>query len=172
MTEELLEIVDQNDNIVGIAPRSEAIKNGLLHRAVMIVVINSNGKIFLQQRSKNKKVYPLAWDISSAEHNKIGETYKEAAQRGIKEELGIENTNLKKIKRGSIKIEFGNLKDYELFEIFEAKYSSKITLDKSEVNQGKFLSIDKIKKMIDGQKEQFTPWFLQEWPAIEAHLTK
>jgi hypothetical protein len=36
-----------------------------------------------------KRIGPNLWDVSLAEHLSIGETFKEAALRGLQEELGI-----------------------------------------------------------------------------------
>jgi isopentenyldiphosphate isomerase len=73
MPEEFIEIFDDKNNLVGKEKRSVVHSKGLLHRTVNILIVNSEGKIFLQQRSASKDVCPLKWDISAAEHLNPGE---------------------------------------------------------------------------------------------------
>ena len=85
---ELIDIVNKTGKVIGKTTRSQAYKEGILHSAVNIIVINKKGQIFIQRRS-SKKILPLYWDISASEHVKSGENYKSAAIRGLKEELSI-----------------------------------------------------------------------------------
>jgi isopentenyldiphosphate isomerase len=50
--EEELDWVGKSDNVIGVNPRGECLTRGLLHRAVLVFVINSKKEIFLQRRSK------------------------------------------------------------------------------------------------------------------------
>src|SRR5437016_1386908 len=88
-SDELLDMVDLNNKVIGQAKREKVFKEGLLHRAANIFIFNSKGQVYLQKRSKKKLKYPLFWDMSAGEHVKAGESIKEAASRGVKEELGI-----------------------------------------------------------------------------------
>jgi isopentenyldiphosphate isomerase len=66
---ELFNIVDEKDNVVGQATRGEVHKNkSLIHRSVGVVVFNSRGEIFLQQRSAGKDTDPRKWTISASGH--------------------------------------------------------------------------------------------------------
>ena len=66
---ELFNIVDEKDNVVGQATRGEVHKNkSLIHRSVGVVVFNSRGEIFLQQRSAGKDTDPSKWTISASGH--------------------------------------------------------------------------------------------------------
>lgn len=165
-TDEILDIVDSNNHVIGKDNREETHKKGLLHRAVMVFIINSKGQIFLQQRSGQKANHPLAWDVSCAEHVQMGESFKDAALRGIEEELGI-TVSLERIRlihRQDNKYlsSGGYIFDNELGETFKGFYDGEITLDPSEVSNGKFVSLKEIKEMVDQGGVLFTPWFMDE----------
>src|SRR5207237_7791944 len=85
--EEHFSVVDQQDRIIGSAPRGEVHANNLLHRAVHVLIFNSTGEVFLQLRSRRKDRHPLLWDSSAAGHVNAGEEYDQAAARERKAEL-------------------------------------------------------------------------------------
>ena len=89
MPEELFDIVDEHDRVLGKMPRSEVHRRKLLHRAVSIFVFDSRGRLLLQQRSAAKDEYPLCYTSSASGHVTAGETYDETAPRELAEELGL-----------------------------------------------------------------------------------
>jgi isopentenyl-diphosphate delta-isomerase type 1 len=93
--DELFDIVDENDAVIGQAKRGEAHGNpSLIHRSVGIAVFNTKGELFLQQRSATKDTDPLLWTISCSGHVVHGQTADDAAVRELDEELGIEGVEL------------------------------------------------------------------------------
>lgn len=91
MDDELIEIVDENGQVLRLAPRSEVHGNpSLRHRVVHVLVFNRKGELLLQKRSMSKDVAPGRWDTSVGGHVDPGESLLEAAARELKEELGVE----------------------------------------------------------------------------------
>ena len=90
VSHELLDVVDENDNVIAVKTRGEIHARRLMHRAVHILVFNSDGELFLQKRSLSKDEQPGKWDSSAAGHVDSGEDYLECARREIGEELGID----------------------------------------------------------------------------------
>ena len=58
MSEEIFDVVNQEDAIVGQAPRSTVHAENLLHRAVHVLVFHEDGRLFLQKRSMTKDCFP------------------------------------------------------------------------------------------------------------------
>ena len=89
VSDELLDVVNDNDEVIGVRSRGEIHAEGLMHRAVHILLFNSQGELFLQKRSLSKDEQPGKWDSSAAGHVDSGEAYLDCACREIDEELGI-----------------------------------------------------------------------------------
>ena len=92
MQEDIFDIVNENDEVVGQKPRSEVHAEGLRHRAVHVLIFNDEGELFMQKRSKSKDTWPGAWDSSCSGHVDSGEVYEVAAIRELDEELGWKPT--------------------------------------------------------------------------------
>lgn len=89
MTEEIFDVVDVDDRVIGTAPRSEVHARRLRHRAVHVLLFNSSYQLLLQTRSKTKDTFPGCYDSSASGHLNQGEDYLPAALRELHEELGI-----------------------------------------------------------------------------------
>ncbi|MDP7586167.1 MAG: NUDIX domain-containing protein, partial [Verrucomicrobiota bacterium] len=81
MGEEIFDVVDANDQVIGQKTRSEVHRLGLRHRAIHLLVFNAEGELFLQKRSTKKDCFPGTWDSSVSGHVDAGETYDACAQR-------------------------------------------------------------------------------------------
>lgn len=55
-------VVDENDNEIGSAPLAEVWKKGLYHRIVSVFVQDDKGRMLLQKRGADAKIYPNCWD--------------------------------------------------------------------------------------------------------------
>lgn len=89
MREEIFDVVNDRDEVIGQAPRSEVHARGLLHRAAHVLVFNTQGEVFLQKRSMRKDRQPGLWDSSASGHVDSGEDYDACAARELREELGL-----------------------------------------------------------------------------------
>ncbi|MEM9443990.1 MAG: NUDIX domain-containing protein [Verrucomicrobiota bacterium] len=87
--EDIFDIVNEKDEVIGDAPRSIIHQKRHLHRATHMLIYNNTGQILLQLRSKEKDRHPNKWDSSASGHVDRGEDYFTAAIRETIEELGI-----------------------------------------------------------------------------------
>ncbi|MBP3628905.1 MAG: NUDIX domain-containing protein [Anaerotignum sp.] len=90
---EFLDIVDETGQPTGeIVDRETAHAKGVLHRTSHVwLARKKNGKIqiLLQKRAKHKSSFPGCYDISSAGHIPVGDSYEISALRELEEELGV-----------------------------------------------------------------------------------
>ena len=87
--DEIFDVVDAEDRVVGRATRSEVHARRLLHRAVHVFWVRDDGLLCLQRRSYAKDSCPGLLSTSCAGHLDAGEDYGPAALRELAEELGI-----------------------------------------------------------------------------------
>lgn len=89
MTKEILNIVDENDNILGTEDRIVIHEKGLLHREVHVYFVTPNNEIIFQHRAKDKDTFPDLLDATVGGHVEIGDSYEETAIKEAFEETGI-----------------------------------------------------------------------------------
>ncbi|MEU8028479.1 NUDIX domain-containing protein [Streptomyces sp. NPDC049099] len=88
--DEILDIVDENDQVIGQYPRGEAYAKGLRHRCVFIQARDAAGRLFVHRRTATKLVFPGLYDMFVGGVVGAGESYDEAALREAEEELGVQ----------------------------------------------------------------------------------
>ncbi len=97
MSEEILDLVNEQDEVIGSLSRAEIYRQGLHnYRVVHGLIVNKAGKIWIPKRTATKKIFPSALDYSSAGHVESGETYEQSFIRETQEELNID-LNLGKV---------------------------------------------------------------------------
>lgn len=87
--DELLDIVDEHDRVVGQARRGEAYARRLRHRCTFVFARNAAGEVFVHRRTARKLVFPSLYDMFVGGVVGAGESYDEAALREAEEELGV-----------------------------------------------------------------------------------
>ncbi len=96
-----LNIVDEADQVIGIASRKEIHQKGLLHREIHIIFYTPDGQLIFQHRAKDKDSYPDLLDVTVGGHVEIGSDYLATAIIEAKEETGVDilPEQLKALKR-------------------------------------------------------------------------
>jgi 8-oxo-dGTP pyrophosphatase MutT (NUDIX family) len=87
--DEVIDIVDEHDNVVGTSPRGEAYARGLRHRCAFILARDAEDRIFVHRRTARKLVFPSMYDMFVGGVVGAGESYDETALREAEEELGV-----------------------------------------------------------------------------------
>ncbi len=141
--QEILEVVDRDGTVVGLAKRSEIHGNpSLLHRVVHVLVFNSKGELLLQKRSMTKDVAPGKWDTSVGGHINPGEDVLDAASREMKEELGISDVKLDFLYSHL----FSNHLESELVSSFLCTYDGEINFDRDEIEGVAFWHLERTRE--------------------------
>ncbi|WP_262152530.1 isopentenyl-diphosphate Delta-isomerase [Chryseobacterium foetidum] len=157
--EEMVVLVNPEDKVLGLMEKQQAHINGLLHRAFSVFLFNENGEMLLQKRASQKYHSPNQWTNAVCSHPRIDETYLEGANRRLNEELGIE-TQLSEKFHFIYKADVGNgLWEHELDHVFIGNYNSEFNLNKKEVEDVRYISLQDLDKEISANPEQFTEWF-------------
>lgn len=148
---EKLDIVNEEDEVVGVKTRKEAHDEGLRHRSVMFFVFNHDENLLMTQRSEDKRFYPGYWSIVLGGHVTSGLSYEEALKKEMEEEIGV---------RGKYKEMGGFKKDIEEekenVKLFKTEVDpEKIELSTEEFKMARFISPDEIEDII--KEKDFVP---------------
>ena len=87
--DELLDVVDEADQVVGQRRRGEVYAERLRHRSTSIRVRDPEGRIFVHRRTPTKLIFPSMYDVVVGGVVGAGEEYDGAALREAEEELGV-----------------------------------------------------------------------------------
>ena len=165
MAQEIFDVVDEEDRIIGEARRDQVHGNpSLIHRVVHVLVFNRDHELYLQKRSRTKDVQPGKWDTSVGGHVDKGETYGEAAVREMEEELGIKGEHLDFLYKYRHCNEF----ESEFVSTYSCLWDGAITLCPEEIETGGFWNLYDIAAHFD--TGIFTPNFLDEITRYQDHL--
>ena len=157
--EEFVVLVNPKDEVLGLMEKQQAHVNGLLHRAFSVFLFNDKGEMLLQKRAAEKYHSPGQWTNAVCSHPRNDETYKDGAQRRVKEELGIDVEITEKfhfIYKADVG---GGLWEHELDHVFTGIYNADFNLNINEVEAVRYISIENLDKEMAENPEQFTEWF-------------
>ncbi len=148
--EEVVQIVDRQNRIIGVQPRSVMRRQALTHRASFILVFNARDEFFLQKRTETKDIYPSYWDVAAGGVVLAGESYEESARRELAEELGI---------AASLTFLFDHYYEDDnnrvWGRVFRCLHEGPFVLQTEEVASGHFIDIDEALRL--SESEAFTP---------------
>lgn len=158
--EEKFPVVDESDEFLRAAPRSEVHGNNLRHRAVHIFIFNRGGELLLQKRSRWKDRHPLAWDSSAAGHVDAGEEYDSTARRELAEELGIE-AELERVA----KIPASERTGEEFIWLYRGVSEGPFRPAPAEIEWLGFFPLETVSGWLEARPEDFAPGFIECWKA-------
>jgi 16S rRNA (adenine1518-N6/adenine1519-N6)-dimethyltransferase len=156
-------VVDENDSLQGEASREEVHGNNLRHRAIHILLFNRLGELFLQKRSQWKDRHPGLWDSSAAGHVNVGEDYETAANRELKEELGV-STPLTPVEKLGASEKTGE----EFIWLYKAEHDGPFELAGCEIEYGEFFPTAVVTGWVNARPSDFAPGFIECWRAFKA----
>lgn len=171
---EYFDVLNELGEFTGRVESREVCHNeGLWHRAVYGFIINKNGDVLLQKRSKAKKLWPDLWDITAGGHVLAGEFGEQALIREVGEELGLDIKPIEvRYLVGSTSInEKGSTINKHFNECYLIKKDvdlNDITMQIEEVSDVRWFSKEEILKRInnnyDGITDKTGPWnFLKKY---------
>lgn len=178
---ELIDILDENGKPTGkVADRKTIHQQGFWHTHVGVWIMNKNGELLLQKRSAQKESNPNKWSRTGG-HADCGETPLQAIQRETEEEVGVkipfEKFELIKTeKEERISKESGKCVRnfaYNYFALVDYKLDE-YTMQKEEVSDLKYFSIEEIKKAkeLNDTNYTFTRWKSNDFYSTMENLEK
>jgi isopentenyldiphosphate isomerase len=163
MPEEIFDVVNERDEVIGRKPRREVHARGLKHRAVHVLVFNSQGEIFLQKRSLKKDTAAGLWDSSSSGHVDSGEDYDACAVRELREEIGLRAG--RKPER-LFKIDARPETGWEFCWVYRCESEGPFELNPDEIERGEWFAPGKITLWIAEKPGDFASAFRLIWKTL------
>ena len=143
--EEIVDLVDEEDHVLGKAPRREVRARNLLHREVAAIVRNPVGEIYVHRRADTKDVFPGMYDMFVAGVVTSGESYDDAVRRELAEELevrGVEPVLLFKARYRDADINWWTC-------CYEVIWDRPIRHQEEEIAWGRFMSQAELTAQLD-----------------------
>lgn len=159
MSEEQVILVDEQDNETGTAPKMEAHIKGLLHRAISVFIFNTKGEFLLQQRAFNKYHSSGLWSNACCSHPRPGESVQDAAERRLREEMGIACELTGRFSFIYNAAVGDHLTEHEYDYVFTGISDDVPEPDKMEVAGWKYMDAEKLHLEMEQYPERFTTWF-------------
>ena len=163
MNEDIFDVVNEHDEIIGREPRSVVHARGLRHRAVHVLVFNAAGQLFLQKRSMTKDNEPGLWDSSCSGHVDSGESYAVAAERELMEEIDL---LVDEPMEELFKIEASAGTGWEFAVIYRTESEGPFTLCPEEIDEGRWFTPEEIDNALANEPEKFSPTFKIVWARL------
>jgi isopentenyl-diphosphate Delta-isomerase len=152
MKEEIFDVVNEQNEVVGQRSRSEVHRLGLMHRSVHVLVFNAAGQVFLQKRSMSKDRQPGLWDSSASGHVDTGEDYDACAVRELREEIGLQ---LSAPPSRLFKLSACAQTDQEHVWVYRCEAEGPFRLDPHEIDQGGWFSAEEVTRWLAERSEDF-----------------
>jgi isopentenyldiphosphate isomerase len=163
---EKLDVVNENDEVVGQETREQIHKEGLLHREIHIWFITSDGQLIFQHRAKDKDTYPDLLTAAVGGHVDLGMSYEDTAVKEMEEETGlkVKITDLHFLKKMRIRSVDGSTGKINNTIRMQYAYIYKGNISDLKIEKGKAIGfeawpIDKMFKLSEDEKKHFIPLY-------------
>lgn len=151
---ERVDAVDENDVVLYSTTKTEAHKNGLLHRVVIAEAKNTQGDWLLIRQASDKQD---AGQFVSAVggHVEAGETEEYALRRETLEECGFSEFEFKLIGKSILNRHVIGRQENHLFVVYEIFVDEKDIVMGDEIESYKIFTTQELKNRLKNHSEEF-----------------
>lgn len=158
--------VNSQDQVLGTISKADAhTGDGTLHRAFSIFLFSTCGEVLLQQRAMTKRLWPGYWTNSCCSHPREGESYPQATQRRLHQELGVSCPlhYLYTFEYSAHYLQVGSEREVCSVYVGSLNKTHHLTPHPEEIMDCRWFTCQDIDTRVAKQPESLTPWFLLEW---------
>ncbi|RYD77419.1 MAG: isopentenyl-diphosphate Delta-isomerase [Sphingobacteriales bacterium] len=153
-------LVDTHNNELGTLEKMEAHRQGLLHRAFSVFIVNDAGEMLLQKRALHKYHSGGLWTNACCSHPRPNEETLSAAHRRLREEMGIADCELTEAFSFIYFAELDDdLKENEFDHVFIGKWNGIPVVNTDEVADYKWISPSTLLADVEVNPKAYTFWF-------------
>lgn len=161
---EIIDVLNNHGEPTGESKDRSAIhRDGDLHLAVEIWLLNNKNQLLIQKRSIHKDSYPNLWEVSCSGHVDSKESSLQAAKRELKEELGLsvqdqELIFLKRFFEPSVLNEtYVNNEFKDLYLIHTNKTLDQFHFPEEEISALRWIDLSELTEKITHKDPRFVP---------------
>ena len=170
MSEEKVVLVDKKDFQLGLMPKLEAHRKGVLHRAFSVFIFNSSKLLLMQKRSSLKYHSPGLWTNTCCSHQRDGESTVDAAKRRLNEEMGL-NVDLKETFSFIYKANLENgLIEHEFDHVLVGFTDFNPKINTNEVEDWKWIDLSFLELDLDKNPNIYTEWFKIIFKRVKGYI--
>lgn len=170
--DEVVVLVDPDDREIGTAAKLDVHRDGRLHRAVSVFLVDEAGRWLLQRRAEAKYHSAGLWSNTACTHPRPGETPAAAAARRLREEMGV-RCLLRPAFSFLYRAELGGtepLIEHELDHVFVGRFSGAPAPAPGEVSGWDWVDAAWLRDDLALRPERYTPWLRLLQPEVAAGL--
>lgn len=163
-SEELI-LVDGGDREIGTLSKGACHDgDGVLHRAFSVFLFDRQGRLLIQQRAGEKRLWPLFWANSCCSHPRAGEDTGEATVRRTREELGV-TADVEFVYKFQYQANYEDLgAEHELCWVYIGSTAERdVRPNPSEIADWRFLAPQEVDALVADETADVAPWFRMEW---------
>ena len=167
---EMVILVNEQDQPVGLEEKMEAHRKGLLHRAFSIFIWNSMGEMLLQRRALSKYHSGGLWTNACCSHPREGESIEQAAHRRLYEEFGFDCALQEKFSFIYHTHLDKGMQEHEFDHVLFGRYDGPIdAMNPEEISEYRWVKQEALEQEMQEQPEQFTVWFKIAYVELGKH---
>jgi isopentenyl-diphosphate delta-isomerase len=165
-----VELVNERGETTGQAEKLQVHREGLLHRAFSVFIVNADRQILLQQRAREKYHFAGLWSNACCSHPEPNEQVLLAGERRLQEELGF-STQLTELFSFVYRAQDPRSKliEYEWDTVLLGHYAGPVYPNPEEVAAYRWVGPDQLNWELSQFTDQFTPWLKLILPQLPLH---
>jgi isopentenyl-diphosphate delta-isomerase len=150
-------LVDERDRPLGDADKLDAHRQGRLHRAFSVFVVDGVGRLLLQRRAALKYHSGRLWSNTCCGHPRPGENTRAAAERRLAEEMGL-GCPLEAVGAFVYRAPLGDLVEHEYDHVFRGRFEGDPRPDPAEVEAWRWMPLEDLHADLAAYPGTYTVW--------------
>jgi len=159
MDEQLI-LIDEHDREIGVGEKMATHREGKLHRAFSVIILNAKGEMLLQKRAASKYHSGGLWSNACCGHPRPGEPTAQAGRRRLQEEMGFD-CELHEVFAFAYRAQLdGGLVENECDHVLVGHCDNPpIAPDPDEVGDWRWMLPDALREDMQANPDAYTYWF-------------